>query len=188
MYKGTINRVDAMRQGFMIDTTCYPNVAYKGPRFDPTEWAEIPTTDAPFMAFEDMEVGTVYSVRADSTKFMKLKPEEGHSISMITGHIEKVDLNPGTHYLIHEIIVEPYYTFRVEELKEEYRIGHMTHHPSYVIEAVKEMLYPDMDVVDVAIQLGQMSRKEVLKAWLEYEGIIGFADQIWEIATGESNG
>lgn len=35
---GSITREDAIEQGFTIDDTCNPPVAYKGPRFDPDVW------------------------------------------------------------------------------------------------------------------------------------------------------
>lgn len=31
----------AVARGYTIDTSCYPNVAYKGPRFNPTEWVPV---------------------------------------------------------------------------------------------------------------------------------------------------
>lgn len=31
------------KQGYIIDTCCYPNIAYKGPRFDPSKWFEVLT-------------------------------------------------------------------------------------------------------------------------------------------------
>lgn len=33
-----IGLTEAREQGFTIDENCYPWVAYKGPRFNPTEW------------------------------------------------------------------------------------------------------------------------------------------------------
>lgn len=43
--------LEAEKQGFTIDCTCWPWVAYKGPRFDPTEWHEVfaydPSKDLP---------------------------------------------------------------------------------------------------------------------------------------------
>ena len=32
-----INRHKAVERGYVVDDTCYPWVAYKGPRFQPTE-------------------------------------------------------------------------------------------------------------------------------------------------------
>lgn len=37
------NRSEAESAGFVVDKTCYPWVAYKGPRFQPTEWHYIDT-------------------------------------------------------------------------------------------------------------------------------------------------
>lgn len=37
------NRREAQAQGFVVDDTCYPWVAYKGPRFATLEAHEIPT-------------------------------------------------------------------------------------------------------------------------------------------------
>lgn len=31
----------AKAKGYTIDNTCYPNIAYKGPRFNPTEWVPV---------------------------------------------------------------------------------------------------------------------------------------------------
>lgn len=31
----------ALREGYKVDTTCYPWIKYKGPRFRPTEWGPI---------------------------------------------------------------------------------------------------------------------------------------------------
>lgn len=36
-------RAAALKAGYIIDSTCYPNVAYKGPRFQPDHWIRIPT-------------------------------------------------------------------------------------------------------------------------------------------------
>lgn len=33
-----MSRAQARAKGLKIDNHCYPNVAYKGPRFVPTEW------------------------------------------------------------------------------------------------------------------------------------------------------
>jgi hypothetical protein len=33
----------AMKDGYTVDRHCYPWVAYKGPRFNPTEWKHIRT-------------------------------------------------------------------------------------------------------------------------------------------------
>lgn len=33
-----MDKKDAEALGYTVDTTCYPWVAYKGPRFNPTEW------------------------------------------------------------------------------------------------------------------------------------------------------
>lgn len=33
-------RAEALRDGFEVDTSCYPWIAYKGPRFQPTETKE----------------------------------------------------------------------------------------------------------------------------------------------------
>lgn len=35
--------LQAVSQGFTVDTTCYPPVAYKGERFKPDEWHECHT-------------------------------------------------------------------------------------------------------------------------------------------------
>lgn len=37
---------EARDRGFAVDTTCYPWVAYKGARFNPTEWHSIQTPPA----------------------------------------------------------------------------------------------------------------------------------------------
>ncbi len=37
------NRAEAERMGFVVDDNVYPWVAYKGPRFLPTEWHRILT-------------------------------------------------------------------------------------------------------------------------------------------------
>lgn len=34
---------EMIREGFSVDRVCYPWVAYKGSRFKPDEWYEIPT-------------------------------------------------------------------------------------------------------------------------------------------------
>lgn len=39
------SKEDAVSQGFTVDTTCYPWFAYKGPRFNPTEYGDVPTTE-----------------------------------------------------------------------------------------------------------------------------------------------
>lgn len=39
----SMTRSQAKAMGFSIDSTCYPNVAYKGPRFNVTEFAFIYT-------------------------------------------------------------------------------------------------------------------------------------------------
>lgn len=37
---GRISQVEALNQGYTIDNCCNPPVAYKGPRFQPTEWID----------------------------------------------------------------------------------------------------------------------------------------------------
>jgi hypothetical protein len=34
---------EALEKGYTVDRHCYPWVAYKGPRFQPTEWHTIKT-------------------------------------------------------------------------------------------------------------------------------------------------
>ena len=38
-----MNRAQSIEQGFVIDDCCNPPVAYKGPRFNPTEWHCVPS-------------------------------------------------------------------------------------------------------------------------------------------------
>lgn len=38
--EGKINKEEAEKQGYIVDTTTYPWVAYKGSRFQPDEWQE----------------------------------------------------------------------------------------------------------------------------------------------------
>lgn len=38
-----MTRNEATKQGYKIDDTCYPNIAYKGLRFDPDECLDVPT-------------------------------------------------------------------------------------------------------------------------------------------------
>lgn len=37
----TLTQQEAIEQGFTIDRHCYPNTAYKGPRFTPTEYRHV---------------------------------------------------------------------------------------------------------------------------------------------------
>lgn len=41
------SRENAIAQGYAIDDTCYPWIAYRGPRFAPTEWHAIITPGWP---------------------------------------------------------------------------------------------------------------------------------------------
>lgn len=41
--RNRITRKEADESGLTIDSTCYPNVAYKGDRSEPDEWYEVPT-------------------------------------------------------------------------------------------------------------------------------------------------
>lgn len=44
-----MSRAEAFKQGFTIDSHCYPNIAYKGGRMQPNEWFEVPTeVEEPF--------------------------------------------------------------------------------------------------------------------------------------------
>jgi hypothetical protein len=36
-----ITVAEAQKQGFLVDTTCYPWTGYKGPRFNPTELVHV---------------------------------------------------------------------------------------------------------------------------------------------------
>lgn len=37
------SKADAQASGFIVDESCYPWIAYKGPRFQPTQFCTIPT-------------------------------------------------------------------------------------------------------------------------------------------------
>jgi len=41
----TLTQREAKEGGFVIDSSCSPNVAYKGPRFNPTEWCYVRSGD-----------------------------------------------------------------------------------------------------------------------------------------------
>ena len=41
--KNYLSHKELQNQGYIIDTCCYPNIAYKGPRFNPSEWFEVLT-------------------------------------------------------------------------------------------------------------------------------------------------
>lgn len=37
------SREEYLNKGYTVDTSCYPWVAYKGPRFNPTKWVSVLT-------------------------------------------------------------------------------------------------------------------------------------------------
>ena len=39
----TLSHQELKQQGYIIDSTCYPNIYYKGHRFDPAEWGHVLT-------------------------------------------------------------------------------------------------------------------------------------------------
>ena len=56
-------------------------------------------------------------------------------------------------------------------------------YPEFVRRGLRESFECNND--ELAEKLDTMSRKEVLDAWLTWEGIIGFTDRIWEVARGQ---
>jgi len=45
-----MNRTQAEDEGYTVDDTCYPWIAYKGPRFKPSEYHRIPTDKETLLA------------------------------------------------------------------------------------------------------------------------------------------
>lgn len=66
-YHVHITRAKAIAKGFTVDDTCYPHLAYKGPRFAPTDYcrvvtdleAELAAALRPFVAWYQRPEGNI---------------------------------------------------------------------------------------------------------------------------------
>ena len=65
-----MTRKKAIEQKFKIDSTCYPNVAYKGARFSPEEIFDIPTEKEEELTelckFQTIHAGLITNLRQNT--------------------------------------------------------------------------------------------------------------------------
>lgn len=62
-----ITRQQALKDGFIIDSTCYPNIAYRGPRFQPSEFHKVPTAHEESLSHMVCRVSEHYGVGKGNT-------------------------------------------------------------------------------------------------------------------------